>query len=106
TPSAILIEDKASGQSLIQELQRATRLPVLPVKVDRDKIARASAITPLIESGRVLLPESAPWVSDFIEECSSFPVGAHDDRVDSMTQALDYLSHKAPPKLVFGGLPI
>ncbi len=106
TPSALLIEDKASGQSLIQELQRATRLPVLPVKVDRDKIARASAITPLIESGRVLLPESAPWVSDFIEECSSFPVGAHDDRVDSMTQALDYLSHRAPPKLVFGGLPI
>lgn len=90
-PSALLIEDKASGQSLIQELQRNTRLPVKPIKVDRDKIARAYAVTPTLEAGRVSLPERAPWVDAFLDELMMFPAGPHDDQVDSMTQALAYL---------------
>jgi len=90
-PHAILIEDKASGTSLIQELQRETTLPVLPVPVDRDKVARATAVTPLIEAGRVFLPEQAPWLADFLEEMGAFPTGAHDDQVDALTQALAYL---------------
>jgi predicted phage terminase large subunit-like protein len=94
-PAAVLIEDKASGQSLIQELQRDTRRPVLAVKVDRDKIARAYAITPTCEAGRVYLPERAPWMDDFFDELMMFPAGPHDDQVDSMTQALQYLQHPA-----------
>lgn len=90
-PSVVVVEDKASGQSLIQELQRNTRLPVLPFKVDRDKIARAEAVTPLIEAGKVLLPETAPWLFDYLEEMSGFPNAEHDDQVDSTTQALEYL---------------
>jgi predicted phage terminase large subunit-like protein len=90
-PHAVVVEDKASGQSLVQELQRNTRIPVIPFKIDRDKVARANAITPLLQSGRVYLPESAPWLYDFIEECSGFPNYTHDDQVDSMTQALAYL---------------
>lgn len=91
-PNGILVEDKASGQSLVQELRRDTRLPIIPVPVDIDKIARAYAITPLIESGRVFLPEGAAWLSDYIGSLGSFPAGAHDDDVDSTTQALNYLS--------------
>jgi predicted phage terminase large subunit-like protein len=91
---AIYIEDKASGQSLVQELSRETRLPLIPVKVDSDKVARAYAVTPLIEAGRVYLPESAPWLHDYVEELSSFPNGEHDDQVDSTTQALNKLSNK------------
>jgi len=91
---AIYIEDKASGQSLIQELKRESRLPLIPVKVDTDKVARAYAVTPLIEAGRVYLPESAPWLHDYVEELSSFPNGEHDDQVDSTTQALNRLSNK------------
>ncbi len=90
-PSAVAVEDKASGQSLIQELQRDTRIPVIPFKVDSNKVARASAVTPLIEAGRVLLPEGAPWLYDYIEEMSAFPNGAHDDQVDSTTQALSFM---------------
>ena len=54
------------------------------------KVARAAAVSPLIEAGNVYLPhpQYAPWVSDFIEECAAFPNGAHDDQVDAMTQAL------------------
>lgn len=58
-PNVVIVEDKASGQSLIQELERNTRIPVLPVKVDRDKVARAYAATPLIEAGKVFLPEAS-----------------------------------------------
>lgn len=90
-PAAVVVEDKASGQSLIQELQRNTRLPVIPFKIDRDKVARAESVTPLIEAGKVLLPESASWLYDFMEELSSFPTGEHDDQVDSTTQALNYM---------------
>jgi predicted phage terminase large subunit-like protein len=90
-PHAILVEDKASGQSLIQELKLATNFPVLPIKVDSDKRARAEAVTPLFEAGRVFLPESANWLNDLEDELTTFPVGAHDDIVDSITQALNYL---------------
>lgn len=87
-PHQILVEDKASGQSLIQELQRETRLPIKPVRVDRDKVARAYAVTPLIEAGRVYLPRWAHWKAGYLDELAAFPAAAHDDRVDSTTQAL------------------
>ncbi|KKK82029.1 hypothetical protein LCGC14_2807480, partial [marine sediment metagenome] len=99
-PDLVIVEDKASGQSLIQELQRNTRIPVLPVKVDRDKVARAYAATPLIEAGKVLLPELAPWLFDYIEELSAFPNAAHDDQVDSTTQALSFMRTEEPQESI------
>jgi predicted phage terminase large subunit-like protein len=90
-PNQILIEDRASGQSLIQELKHSTALPIIPIKVDKDKLARAEAITPLIEAGKVFLPESAPWLNDYVDELAAFPNGVHDDAVDSTTQALNYI---------------
>jgi predicted phage terminase large subunit-like protein len=93
-PNIVLIEDKASGQSLIQEFANTT-IPVKPIKVDRDKIARANAISPLIESGKVYLPETAEWLYDFMDELSLFPNGKHDDQVDSLTQALEYVHAKS-----------
>ncbi len=111
-PSAILVEDRASGQSLIQELKSSTALPIIPVKVDSDKQARAQAVTPLMEAGKIFVPEpeSAPWVSDFVEEMACFPNGVYDDVVDSTTQALNYLrqeSFTADPELnrLMFGLP-
>jgi predicted phage terminase large subunit-like protein len=87
----ILIEDRASGQSVIQELKSSTRFPIIPVKPDSDKQSRAQAITPMIESGKVFLPENASWVPYFLDEISSFPSGLHDDIVDSVSQALNHL---------------
>ena len=62
--------------------------------MDRDKLARSQAVTPLIEAGKVFLPESAPWLADFLDELAAFPTGVHDDIVDSVTQALNYLRHQ------------
>ncbi len=96
-PSNILIEDKASGQSLIQELRAGTTLPVRPVKVEHDKLTRAHAVTPLIEAGKVLIPESASWRGDFLDECAAFLNGQFDDSVDSVTQALNFLRAPREP---------
>jgi predicted phage terminase large subunit-like protein len=84
-PRLLLIEDKASGQSLIQELKRDTPHPVIPIKVDSDKVSRANAASPTVQAGRVYLPENAPWLLDFIDELATFPNGAHDDQVDALT---------------------
>jgi predicted phage terminase large subunit-like protein len=100
-PSAVCVEDKASGQSLIQELKRETVIPLLAVKVDTDKVLRANAVTPLIEAGKVFLPESASWLHDFIEELSEFPNSEHDDQVDSTTQALSQLTNHVVPKVFY-----
>jgi predicted phage terminase large subunit-like protein len=90
-PNSVLIEDTVSGISLVQSLKAETRLPVLPVKPQGDKQSRAHAVSPLVESGRVFLPESAPWLADFLDEATAFPASAHDDMVDALTQALNYL---------------
>jgi len=76
---------------LIQALKAETRLPILPVKPQGDKVSRAHAVSPLVESGRVALPDAAPWLNDFMEEVVSFPSAPHDDMVDSFVQALSYL---------------
>ena len=94
-PDVVLIEDRASGQSIIQELKASSRVPVIPVRADSDKVARAQSVTSLIEAGKVFLPESAPWLPEFINEMAAFPNGVHDDAVDSTTQALNYLRRES-----------
>ena len=102
---AIYVEDRASGQSIIQELRRESGMSVIPYKVHRDKVSRVSAITPLIEGGRVYLPEASPWIDDFINECVSFPSGMNDDQVDAFTMAVDILSRQSvTPETLFGSL--
>jgi len=88
SPREIIVEDAASGQSLIQELKHGTRLPIIPFRVDRDKIARVNAISAVVESGRVFLPAEASWLGEFEEEAAAFPFAAHDDQVDSLSMAL------------------
>lgn len=95
----ILIEDKASGQSLIQELQRNTVLPIKPIKVENDKIARVHSVTPLIEAGKVYLPKDAHWLKGFLDEMEEFPNGEFDDTVDSVTQFLNAMKVTRTPDL-------
>jgi predicted phage terminase large subunit-like protein len=104
-PDAILVEDRASGQSLIQELKLSTVLPIIAVKADSDKLSRAQAVTPLVEAGKVFLPKSTPWLSDYIDELAAFPTGKRDDAVDSTAQALNYLRERPvePLPFLFGG---
>ena len=89
-PDVCIIEKKASGQSLIQDMRRAG-LPVLDYLPDRDKVSRVYAATPMMEAGRVWLPSDRIWADDLFSECMSFPNGAHDDQVDCMTMAIHYM---------------
>jgi predicted phage terminase large subunit-like protein len=90
-PEEVLIEDAASGQSLLQELDATTTLPLKPVRPDRDKEARAQSCTGMLEAGRVYLPADAEWLSEFVDELTGFPHMRHDDEVDACTQALIFL---------------
>jgi predicted phage terminase large subunit-like protein len=90
-PSVILVEDKASGTQLIQELIEEGVHNVQRVKPERDKIMRMHAQTASIENGFVYVPLEAHWLADYIHELTTFPRGKHDDQVDSTSQALGWL---------------
>lgn len=86
---AVLIEDKANGSAVIQTLQK--ELFCIPVNPRGGKVARVHAVAPAIEAGHVYLPEGVDWVEEFVDQWTAFPAGAHDDMVDSSTQALSWL---------------
>ena len=94
----ILIEDKAAGISLVQDMQRA-HLPVRAYNPGRaDKVQRLSIVANIIAHGRVWIPESSTrrgyvrdWAEGFVSQICSFPEATHDDYVDACTQALRYL---------------
>lgn len=90
-PEAVLIEDKASGTALIQELHHTTRMPVIAVEPQGDKVVRAGAQAMRIEGGQVYLPTTAPWLDELQREVLAFPHGTHDDQVDSLSQFLIYI---------------
>lgn len=87
-PDSIIVEKKAAGAPLIQEL-RAMGIPVQEFSPSRgnDKIVRLNAVADLFASGKVWAPDTR-WAREVIEEVASFPVGAHDDYVDTLSQAL------------------
>jgi predicted phage terminase large subunit-like protein len=94
-PRNILIEDRASGTQLIQELKRdgvyaATRYDPGTM----DKIMRLNSVTSTIENGFVYLPESADWLATYLHELTTFPSGKHDDQTDSTSQALDWAKNQ------------
>lgn len=101
-----LIEDKANGPAVIELLK--TAIPgLIPVNPEGGKIVRARAIEPIQESGNLYLPSPsiAPWIEEFIAECSVFPnagSGGHDDQVDAMTQANIFFTSNVGPMLSIG----
>ena len=90
-----LVEDKANGPAVIDTL-KTTVSGLVPIEPDGSKIARAHACTAEWEAGNVWLPHKdiAPWVTETVEEITTFPFAGHDDTVDAMTQALRYLYQK------------
>ena len=87
-PDTIIVEAKASGMPLTDEL-RAAGIPVVNYSPGKgqDKIARVNSVAPILESGMVYVPDTR-WAEELVEECAAFPFGDHDDLVDSTTQAL------------------
>jgi predicted phage terminase large subunit-like protein len=87
-PDAFIVEKKAAGAPLIQEL-RLLGIPVSEFTPSRgnDKMVRLNAVADLFSSGKVWAPDTR-WAREVIEEVATFPVGEHDDYVDTTTQAL------------------
>lgn len=98
-PHAILIEDKASGQQLLQDMKRETMFPVVAVSCTTNKITRFAAVSAMIEAGRLSLPHRASWLSAFEEEVLQFPNATNDDQVDALTQYLDFCRKSSFEKL-------
>jgi predicted phage terminase large subunit-like protein len=89
----VLIEDKGSGISLIQDLQAADDFgkEVCAVEPTEDKVTRMSSQSATIEAGRVLIPERAEWLEELRMEVLQFPHGNNDDQVDSISQFLNWI---------------
>jgi predicted phage terminase large subunit-like protein len=94
--SVVLIEDRASGTQLIQELKRDNVTGVTPCQPAGDKLMRLWAQCATIEQGFVHLPREAPWLDDYLRELTSFPNSKHDDQVDSTTQAIAWANEPRP----------
>jgi predicted phage terminase large subunit-like protein len=96
TPRNILIEDKASGTQLIQDLISESAHEVTAYDPKQfDKIMRMGTVTPMLENGVVHLPEAAEWLNDYTHELAMFPNGKYDDQADSTSQALDWYKEKS-----------
>jgi predicted phage terminase large subunit-like protein len=110
-PDTLIIEEKGSGISLIQDMRQA-RLPVVPFNPGRaSKTTRAHLAAPLLETDCFFIPETArkeeagqfvKWARPFVAELEQFPNAEHDDYVDTFTQVAVYLQrseHLDMPKV-------
>ena len=89
--SSIRIEPKANGISVIQAVRKYTKLNVTRTPAPTDsKEVRLHAVSPKIECGRVILVEG-DWNEEFVDEVSQFPAKAHDEYVDILVYAINYL---------------
>ncbi|MEA3140186.1 MAG: hypothetical protein QOK23_2355 [Gammaproteobacteria bacterium] len=88
--AALLIEDKGSGTSLIQDLRLENVTPI-PINPEGDKVTRLAAVSVQFESGAVWFPKGAPWLGGLQAELLGFPNVKYDDQVDSISQALSWI---------------
>ena len=99
TPAAVLVEEAANGHAVIQ-MMRAKLPNIIGVKTgSQSKISRAAGAAPLVEAGSVFLPPEAPWLHLFLNQFTTFPASKHDDMVDSVTQALNWMRDRRAPAM-------
>jgi predicted phage terminase large subunit-like protein len=87
-PDIILLEKKASGISLLQDLQSSTRLPIRPIVPDKDKVTRSQTASPSVETGRVLVLDGQEWTLDFVNDLCGFPDYGR-DTADAFSQLIN-----------------
>ena len=99
-PREILIENKASGQALIQQVQTYyPELPVVSINPKIDKYSRTMQVLTPLEAGKVRVLE-ADWTEALLAELCSFPQGKHDDQLDALTQFIKHmLQEQAKPRV-------
>ena len=97
----VLIEDQASGTQLIQELIAEGCHGVTRYQPECDKIMRLHVQTGMIENGFVHIPETAPWLAEYLHEMTVFPKRKHEDQVDSTAPFLDWFKRPMPSWGIF-----
>lgn len=104
---AVLIENKASGLSVAQELKRLSRqgdfhLYTLDPRQQGggDKVARMYAAQPSFASGLIYAPDTS-WAEMVIAETELFPKGKHDDLSDTVSQAVNWLRRRGIARMNF-----
>lgn len=101
----LMIEDKASGTGLIQDIRSEAKIPVKGIERTKDKLTRVQDVLSYIESGYVFLPADASFVSEFVAECEAFTSDdshAFDDQIDPMCDAInDMIAVKTEPSVRF-----
>lgn len=90
TPDRVLIEDAGAGKLLAQELRVRDDFQSMLCAARVDKETRFTACFAEIEAGKILLPNSAPWLDDLCNELRAFPLGKNDDQVDSVSQFINH----------------
>jgi predicted phage terminase large subunit-like protein len=90
----ILIEDKASGTQLIQELSQEGVHGITRYAPKMDKVMRLHSVTSTMENGLMYVPEKAPWLEVYLHELVTFPKAKFDDQADSTSQALDWAKER------------
>ena len=91
----VIIEDKSSGSSLIQQL-RTENIPISSYQPKLSKKERILVHSSILESGFVLLPKNSNFTQSFQEEITHFPYGKHDDQIDALSQLLDHKGQYSP----------
>jgi predicted phage terminase large subunit-like protein len=91
----ILVEDRSSGTSLIQDLVADRVHGVTRYGPKMEKVMRMHSVTSTIENGFVHIPEQASWLAEYLHEMTVFPKGRFDDQVDSTSQALDWAKERS-----------
>jgi predicted phage terminase large subunit-like protein len=88
----LLIEDASSGQELLSMLRTPPPgVPhPIPCRPDGDKVVRFHAQASRIQGGEVVLPQTAPWLPEFLKEVTAFPNGRYDDQADALAQLLRF----------------
>jgi predicted phage terminase large subunit-like protein len=91
-PSAVVIEATGQGPALSSDIRPQNGMEVVQLSPTENKVERLRQQSHIIRSGRVRLPEDAPWQEDLLSEVTLFPFAEFDDQVDAMTQFLDWIS--------------
>jgi predicted phage terminase large subunit-like protein len=108
-PSVVLIEATGQGPALQSEIRPQRGMEVVSVIPIDHKVKRLGKHQRLIRSGKLSVPDVAPWVEDFLDEATLFPYAPHDDQVDAMSQLLDWTAghptpSKRPPRALMSGV--
>ena len=100
-PDLVIVEDTSTGMGLIQLLKEYPSVNVVGRRPKDDKETRMSRQQGRFETGRILLPNEAPWLAEFESELLTFPYGRYDDQVDALLLVLEWLDYLTSPPLVW-----